>query len=141
MMPWRTTSGCRNSPSPVTKQKFRWLSIATSKLPALSSRKCCGFRLQQDLIRDFQTTGQVARYNEVRDVAIEATFKFSFGGSHTPRMCLLRSVSAVLCTSPEKDWDVNREVKGWGLDEWPVFCHLTVTVKTIFPMSEDGRNP
>ena len=31
-----------------------------------------------------------------------------------------RSVSAVLCKSPEKDWDVNTKMKVWGLGEWPV---------------------
>ena len=71
-------------------------------------------------------------------MAIEATFTLSFGGSHTPRMCLLRSVSAVLLRSPKKDWDVHREVKGWELREWLVLL-------TYDDVSEndlnDGRNP
>ena len=29
-------------------------------------------------------------------------------------------MGAVLCRSPERDWDVNREIKGWGLGEWLV---------------------
>ena len=101
MMPLRTTCGC-----------------ATSKFPALSSEECCGFRRVQDSIKDSQTTAKVAKYNEVVDMAIEATFTLSFGGSHTPRMCLLRSVSAVQCRSPERDWDISRWIKGWGLGEW-----------------------
>ena len=35
-------------------------------------------------------------------------------------MCLLRSVGVVLDRSPDKDWDVGREMKGWGLGEGPV---------------------
>ena len=35
-------------------------------------------------------------------------------------MRLLRSVSAVQCKSPKRDWEVNREMKGWGLGEWPL---------------------
>ena len=45
-----------------------------------------GFRLQHDLIKDSQTTAQkVAKYNEVKDQAIEATFTLSFGWSHTAK--------------------------------------------------------
>ena len=74
---------------------------------------------------------KVEKYSEVKDLAIVATFTMSFGRPHTPRMCLLRSVSAVLCRSPEINWDVNRDMKGWGLGECLFFCHMTVTVKTI----------
>ena len=81
---------------------------------------------------------KVEKCNEVTDMAIEATFTLSFGGSHTPRMCLLRSVSAVFYRSPEKDCDVNRVMKGWGLGEWLVLL-------TYDDVSEDdltdGRNP
>ena len=91
------------------------------------------------LNRRFLDSGtKVEKFNDVKDVAIEATFTLSFGWSHTPRMCLLRSVSAVLYRTPEKDWDVHREVKGWGLREWLVLL-------TYDDVSEndlnDGRNP
>ena len=39
---------------------------------------------------------KLAKHNEVIDRAIGATTTLSFGASHTPRMCLLSSVSAVL---------------------------------------------
>ena len=35
--------------------------------------------------------------------------------THTPRTCMLRSVAAVLHRTPQKNWDVNREMKGWGM--------------------------
>ena len=35
-------------------------------------------------------------------------------------MCLLGSVGVVLDISPDKDWDVGMEMKGWGLGEWLV---------------------
>ena len=68
--------------------------------------------------RFFNSCTIVEKYNEVIDVALEATYALSFGRSHTPRMCLLRSVSAVLCRSRERDWDASREVRGWRLGEW-----------------------
>ena len=55
---------------------------------------------------------KAAKYNEVKDMEIEATFTLSFGGSHTPRTCPLRLASAVLYRSPE--------MKGWGHGERPV---------------------
>ena len=57
---------------------------------------------------------QIAKYHEA-----VATVTMPFEGLHTPRMCLLRSVSVVLYTSPDKDWNVEEEMKGWGLGEWP----------------------
>ena len=121
MMRWQTTSGCLNSPFLFRKQKFWWIEITTSGFPALSSGQCCGFRLHHDQNKDFpDNETKVAKYNEVIDMAIEASTTLSFGGSHTKRMCLLRSASAVLYRSPEKDWDVTRVMKGWGLGEWLV---------------------
>ena len=52
-------------------------------------------------------------------MAIEATFSVPLEGVHTPRTCLLRSVSVVLYRSPDKDWNVEKEIKGWGLGEGP----------------------
>ena len=51
---------------------------------------------------------KVPKYHEVMNMAIEATFTLSFGGSHTPRTRLLRSVGAVVYRSPDKDWDVEK---------------------------------
>ena len=80
------------------------------------------FSSPTSLNRRFLNSGAIVeKYNEVIDLAIEATFTLSFGVLHTPRMCLLRSMSTVLCRSPERDGYVNREMKVWGLGEWPVF--------------------
>ena len=49
----------------------------------------------------------------------EATFTLQFGGLHTPRTCLLRTVGVVLHRSPDKDWNDEEEMKGWGLGEFP----------------------
>ena len=53
---------------------------------------------------------KIAKYHEADNMAIEATFTMPFEGLHTPRTCLLRSVSA-----PDKDWNVEEEMTGWGL--------------------------
>ena len=108
-------------PSLVKKRKFWWRS------PALSRGACCVVLVtDKSQSRIFE---QWHNGREVIDLAIVGTFTLSFGRLDTLRMCFLRSMRTVL-------WDINREMKGWGL----FFCHMTVTVKTIFLMNENGRN-
>ena len=73
------------------------------------------------LNRRFLNSGAIiAKYNEVIDLAVVATFTLFFGHTHTPRIFFLRSVRSVLCRSLVRDWDVNKEIRGWVLGEWPV---------------------
>ena len=37
-----------------------------------------------------------------------------------PRTCLLRTVGAALCNSPDKDGCDEKEMKGWGLEKCPL---------------------
>ena len=70
------------------------------------------------LNRKFANDGtKIARYHEAFDMAIEITFTAPFEGLHTPRTCLLRTVGVVLYRSPDKDWNDEEEMKGWGLGE------------------------
>ena len=62
---------------------------------------------------------KISKYHEAVNMAIEATFTLPFGGLHTPRTSLLRSVSVVLYRSPENDRNVEEEMKGWGWEECP----------------------
>ena len=78
---------------------------------------------------------------DVFNMTNEATFTLPFGGSHTPRTCLLRSVGAVLYRSPDKDWDVEREMKGWGLGDGLCSRCVMMTVETIFGINEGANNP
>ena len=39
-----------------------------------------------------------------------------FGGSHTPRMCMLTTVAAILHRTQHGNWDVNKEMKGWRME-------------------------
>ena len=39
---------------------------------------------------------------------------------NTARSCFLKSIHAVLCRSLGREGDANREMRGWGLGEWPV---------------------
>ena len=61
----------------------------------------------------------VVRYHRAVNMAIDDTFTMPCEGLHTPRTCLLRSVSVVLYRSHDKDWNVEEEMKGWGLGERP----------------------
>ena len=101
---------CLHSTFPSQIRMFWWLSITKSKFPTPARPN-----------QRFSDNGtKVAIYHELINMAIGATFTLSFGGSHTPRTCLLRLVGAVLCKSPGRDWNVGREMKGWRLGEWPV---------------------
>ena len=53
-------------------------------------------------------------------MAIEITFNVPCDGVHTPRTFLLRAASVLLCNSPDKDWNHEEELKGWGLGEYPL---------------------
>ena len=78
--------------------------------PAQSSGDCCGS----------PRLAKIAKYHEAFSVAIEITFTMSFEGLHTPRTCLMRSVGVVLYKSPDKGWNDEEEMKGWGLGEFPL---------------------
>ena len=92
------------------------------------------------LNRSFFNSGTIVeKYNEVIDLAIEATFTLSFGEMHTPRICFLISMHTVLCRSPERDWDVNREMGVGDCVSVLFFCLMTETVKTTFPMNENEK--
>ena len=72
------------------------------------------------LNQTFTNSGtKLAKYHEAVNMAIEATFTMPFEGLHTPRTCLLRTVSVVLYRAPDKDWNVEEEIKGCGLGESP----------------------
>ena len=49
----------------------------------------------------------------VEKMAIEAPHTLSIGGPHTQRT----GERAVLYRSTKKDWDVERGMKSWGLEE------------------------
>ena len=74
------------------------------------------------------------KYNEGTILATTATF-IAPGGFNASRVCMLRSVVAVVGRPPDKDWDVGGEIIGWGLAlEWmKVFgfpeSHHTICLK------------
>ena len=84
----------------------------------------CGlwwFSSPSRLNRTFANDGtKIAQYLETVNVAVEITFTVPSDGLHTPRTCLLRAVSVLPCNSPDKDWNHEKELKGWGLGECPL---------------------
>ena len=72
------------------------------------------------LNRKFANDGtKIAKCRETVNMAIKITFNVPFDGLHTSRTCSLRAVSVVLCNSPDKDWNREEELKGWGLGMLP----------------------
>ena len=104
---------------------------------ALSGGACCGFRYQQASVEDFQTAApKSSNTSKVETLQLRLRSRCYSGGRS-----LLRSVSAVLCRSPER---LGRKQRDEEVGDWEsglLFCHITVTVKTMFPMNEDGRSP
>ena len=94
-------------------------------------------RLNQQIENDGT---KVAKYRETVNMAIEFTFKELFDGVHTPRTCLLRAVCVLLCNAPDKDWNHEEELKGWGLGN-ARSCRPTVSVAMNSLMREkDNRS-
>ena len=81
---------------------------------------------------------QIAKYHKAVNRAIDVTFTMPFEGLHTPRTCLLRSVSVVLYMAPDKDWNVEEEMKGGGLRNVRASLPATMAGTTTFPMREDA---
>ena len=61
----------------------------------------------------------MAKFRETVNNAIELTLNIAFDGIHTPRACFLRAVSIFLSYAPDRDWDLEEEMKGWGAGESP----------------------
>ena len=81
----------------------------------------CGSPHRSRLKRKFANdVTKIAKHRETVNMAIEIKFNVPFDGVHTPRTCLLRAVSVLLCNSPDKDWNHEEELKGWGLGECPL---------------------
>ena len=57
---------------------------------------------------------------------IDFTLNAPFDGVHTPWTCLLRAISVLLCDKPDKDWNHEEELKGWGLGECPLLPPCSV---------------
>ena len=60
-----------------------------------------------------------AKYHAAVNMASGATVTMPSEGLHTPRMCLLRSVSVVLYRSLDKRLGRGRGDEGMGIERWP----------------------
>ena len=79
------------------------------------------FSSPTSLNRRFVENGVILKkYKEAINLALQSAFMLPFWRMNTPRSCFLRSVHAVLCRSPGRDRDANREMRSWGLGEWSV---------------------
>ena len=67
---------------------------------------------------------QIAKHHEAVNMASGATVTMPFEGLHTPRKCLLRSVSVVLYRSPDKRLGRGRGDEGMGIGEMGVSAFL-----------------
>ena len=88
---------------------------------AHSSGEYCGSPHRQSLNRKFANNGtNVEKIRETVNKAIEITLDVSVDGVHTPRAYLLRAASTLLSCAPDRDWDLDEEMRRWGLGENPL---------------------
>ena len=88
---------------------------------AHSSEGILWFSAPSSLNRKFANNGtNVEKFRETVNKAIEITFDVSVDGVHTPRACLLRAVSTLLSCAQDRDWDLDEEMRRWGLEENPL---------------------
>ena len=79
------------------------------------------FSAPSNLNRKFMNNGtKMATFRETVNNAIELTFNIAFDGIRTPREFLLRAVRILLSYAPDRDWDLEEEMKGWGVGESPL---------------------
>ena len=79
------------------------------------------FSAPSSLDRKFVNNGtKIAKFQETVNMAIEITFNVPFDGVNTPRTCLLRAVSVLPSNAPDRDWDLDEELRVWGLGEYPL---------------------
>ena len=84
------------------------------------------FSAPSSLNRKFANNGtKVAQFRETVNMAIEITFNVPFDGVHTPRTCLLRAVSVPVSNAPDRDLDLEKELKEWRLCKLFQFKHVT----------------
>ena len=73
----------------------------------------------------------ITKYHHVTNLAINAAIKTPYGGRDTPRTRLLWSIAKVLDGLSDEDWDLDKEMIGWGLGESPVL------LPPVLPPAED----
>ena len=59
----------------------------------------------------------MAKFRSTVGSAIELTCNIAFDGTHTPRACFLRVVTIFLCYAPDRDWNLEEQMQGWGVGE------------------------
>ena len=62
---------------------------------------------------------RITKFRETVSNAVELTFDTVFDGIHIPRESLLRAVSILLSYAPDRDWDLEEEIKDWCAVESP----------------------
>ena len=71
-----------------------------------------------NLNRRLVDNGVLEKYNEAINLAFQSCFILPiWRRMNTQRSCFLTSIHVVLCRSLERDWDQNKEMRGWGLGE------------------------
>ena len=80
---------------------------------AHSSGDFCGSPHRQASIVNFRM--KVEKKQETDNKAIEITFNVPCGGVHIPRAYFLCALSILLSCPPDRDWDHDEDMTGWGL--------------------------
>ena len=83
----------------------RALPIAVGTIVALSTDKPHS-QVREQRNKSGQIQGQSQQF--------ELTCSIACDGAHTLRACFLRAVTIFLCYAPDRDWNLEEEMQGWG---------------------------
>ena len=94
----------------------------------MESVNCVRSRLNVKL--DVEKT-RITKYHEVTNLATEAAVNVPYGGRVTPRTRLLESIPKILDRLSKEDWDLDKEMVGWGLEDSLVLLSPVLSVEEV----------
>ena len=60
---------------------------------------------------------KLKKIRKIVNQAIELSCNIVFDRTHTPRALFVQTVTVLLCSAYDEDWDLKEEMQGWGVDD------------------------
>ena len=60
---------------------------------------------------------KIDKFMKIVNHAIELSCNIVFDRTHTPRALFVRTVTVLVCSAHDKDWDLKEEMQGWDVDD------------------------
>ena len=116
MTPWTSTCGYQS----VSLQEAKILEALQydMEIPCIVQWGTLWFSAPTSLNNALLTDGvMLEKYNEAVNLALQDAFTLPYWRMNTPRSCFLRSIRAALEITPERVWNLEKDMMGWRLGE------------------------